>query len=402
MMFVDGTYSVNYQSQERIVHSIPLPPVQDSYDLEKSVHSPKMPFQSPVLSRLELAPSNSTAESFDSSEASSAIQSIPVFQSKFVDNCGDFVHILSIRGLFLYVSPIACRDLFDYQPDELLAHNISEFLHPSDLVFVLRELRSANSADLIDIVCRFRKKDGTYLYMEMRGHVYGGDGSKRTRCIIMSGREKKAGLMLANDILIPEIGRTESWAKISPEGLFLYNCPATAELFGYLPEQMFSTCLYEYVHEDDRHRLKIAIDYTLNGSRFFDVPSLTLFSAGGNIIVHLRIYNDGDASPRYLFCQFKLLVDISGNSFPVDLKTMNSFSGLYTDGNIFDFLRNEKSSSMGYEINQLRLENKKLREELESQMQSKSPILSNNRERSVRSESSNSTSNSNTTWSDFL
>jgi len=116
---------------------------------------------------------------------------LPVFHSQFIDNCGDLVYILSIRGLVLYTSPKSCKDLLGFGSEEVQGQHISELVHPSDLVFVQRELRSASPTQVINLICRFKIKTGGYVTMDLRGHVYQGEAGKRTRCIVLSGREKK-------------------------------------------------------------------------------------------------------------------------------------------------------------------------------------------------------------------
>jgi PAS domain S-box-containing protein len=148
------------------------------------------------------------------------ITSHPDFKSQFINDCGDFVHILSIRGLFLYASPLSCKELLGFEADELQGHYISEFVHSADLVFVMRELRSAKPEDVINMVCRFKVKSGGYVYVELRGHIYEGEVGKRTRCIIMSGRQKKVGQLCMNHFLLPDVEGRECWAKLSTEGLF--------------------------------------------------------------------------------------------------------------------------------------------------------------------------------------
>ena len=98
-------------------------------------------------------------------------QNLPVAMHNFLETYSDFVHILSLRGLFLYAAPSSTERLLEYSAEELMGHPLSEFVHPADLVAVMRELRAATPEDSINFMCRFRRKHSGYMYMEISGHV---------------------------------------------------------------------------------------------------------------------------------------------------------------------------------------------------------------------------------------
>ncbi|KAI5117742.1 hypothetical protein M0805_004931 [Coniferiporia weirii] len=139
----------------------------------------------------------------------------------------DFVHVLSLKGHFLYVSPGVARVL-GYAPDELVGRCVGDFCHPSDLVPLLRELKEGCLASghglapgegqdqtsdpmsgidcssevsrtqnplstrtpsrrTINLLFRMRIKGGAYAWIECLGrlHVEPGKGRK---AIVLSGR----------------------------------------------------------------------------------------------------------------------------------------------------------------------------------------------------------------------
>lgn len=324
----DGSYYVNYQRKPAINYIL----------------------QDPVVSSIEF---NEPQEE------------IPLFLSKFIDNCGDFVHILSIRGLFLYTSPKSLKEVLGYESKDLQGKNISEFVHPSDLVFVMRELRSASSDDTINIVCRFQRKSGNYVYVELRGHVYEGESGKRTRCIVMTGREKKLGKISIGDILYPD--PKESWAKISPQGLFLFNDACSDQIFGVKPKGMFARSLFDFVSPDQKARVRHSLQVVVDAPPYVDIHDLELIlSHKRHVSVHIRVYNDSESVPRYLYCQIKLLMDIHGNKYSVSTRTLSEFTSMFTNGNVFDFMEKDDASSFYYEINQLKAQNNRLKDQLHS------------------------------------
>lgn len=289
---------------------------------------------------------------------------IPLFLSKFIDNSGDFVHILSIRGLFLYTSPNSLKEVLGYESKDLQGKNISEFVHPSDLVFVMRELRSSTSNDAINIVCRFQRKSGKYVYLELRGHVYEGESGKRTRCIVMTGREKKLGRISVDDILYPDL--RESWAKISPEGLFLYNDSYSDKIFGIEPAVIYSKSLFDFVSKEHKQRVKHSLQVVIAAPPYTDINALDLNTPKGTVKVHIRVYNDTGSVPRYLYCQIKLIMDIDRNKYSICTNTLSEFAPMFSNGNIFDFMEKDDSASFYYEINQLKVQNNRLQDQLDS------------------------------------
>jgi PAS domain S-box-containing protein len=291
-------------------------------------------------------------------------EEIPLFLSKFIDNCGDFVHILSIRGIFLYTSPKSLREVLGYESKDFQGKNISEFVHPSDLVFVMRELRSAASNEAINIVCRFQRKFGKYVYVELRGHVYEGESGKRTRCIVMTGREKKLGRISVSDILYPDL--EESWAKISPEGLFLFNDTSSERIFKINPKGMYAKSLFDFVAPEHKDRVRHSLQVIVAAPPYTDLHDLDLILPGnGRIRVHIRIYNDSESIPRYLYCQIKLLMNTFGGNYSISTGTLSEFASMFKNGNIFDFMEKDDSGSFYYEINQLKVQNNRLKEQLE-------------------------------------
>src|SRR5436305_15020689 len=65
-----------------------------------------------------------------------------------LENTDDVVHVLSLKGLFLYCSP-STRSILEYDPQDLVGTALSTVCHASDIVPVTRDLKatSAGSSD---------------------------------------------------------------------------------------------------------------------------------------------------------------------------------------------------------------------------------------------------------------
>jgi len=88
-----------------------------------------------------------------------------------LDNSPDLVSTHDGETGFLYVSD-SCRTLLGYTPEEILGRSLLSFVHEEDLAClgpVLRRLRAG--LDQETTTCRYRRKDGTYVWVEPTIHV---------------------------------------------------------------------------------------------------------------------------------------------------------------------------------------------------------------------------------------
>ena len=87
------------------------------------------------------------------------------------DMASDVLVRRTIDGKRLYVSP-SSRQVFGYEPEELLGKSVLEFVHPEDLA-VVRGPMTAPGSDSSRLTWRFRHKDGHYIWVEgVRRFVY--------------------------------------------------------------------------------------------------------------------------------------------------------------------------------------------------------------------------------------
>ncbi|CAK5264389.1 unnamed protein product [Mycena citricolor] len=118
----------------------------------------------------------------------------------------DFIHVLSLKGAFLYVSPAVTRCL-GWAPTELVGRSLEDICFSRDVVSVGRALKEASlpaegwagdkalggtsseALRVVDLVFRARTKQGTWVWVECRGrlHVEPGKGRK---AIVLIGRAR--------------------------------------------------------------------------------------------------------------------------------------------------------------------------------------------------------------------
>ncbi|TFK46738.1 hypothetical protein OE88DRAFT_1666927 [Heliocybe sulcata] len=122
-----------------------------------------------------------------------------------LESTPDFIHVLSLKGSFLYVAP-AVRKVLGYEPDELVGKFVSDYCHPADVVPLMRELKESSTGQTsveggamgvalgapktVDLLFRAQAKWGGWVWVECRGrlHVEPGKGRK---AIVLSGRARE-------------------------------------------------------------------------------------------------------------------------------------------------------------------------------------------------------------------
>eukprot|EP00842_Homolaphlyctis_polyrhiza_P003984 jgi/Hompol1/4587/HPOL_003732-RA len=175
--------------------------------------------------------------------------------SSFVNVLPDLLHIVSIRGIFISVAPEATKRILGYEKVDMLGHNLSEFVHPADIVAVMRELRTCTASKNIDVVCRLRHKKAGYVYMLLTGHIY--TGQKRKNCYVISGREQYFPTLNLSSAVLGKLTSREAWIKVSLHCLILYASQDAEQIFVLPPEQLVGRSLLDFVHPSDHtHVLK--------------------------------------------------------------------------------------------------------------------------------------------------
>jgi PAS domain-containing protein len=222
----DGSYVVDYASpssqhqqqlsrpalpRERKVNAIS--PVVVSKELKRLLVDPAFLRSLPVT----------TSTTLQSSASVSSLEDPSITQLLYLlllEASPDFIHVVSLKGSFLYVAP-SVRRVLGYEPDEMVGTSIADYAHPEDVVPLMRELKESSATGLtsaqptsslpdptnshsvpssfstppgsprsVDLLFRAKTKMGRYVWVECRGrlHVEPGKGRK---AIILSGRARE-------------------------------------------------------------------------------------------------------------------------------------------------------------------------------------------------------------------
>ncbi|KAH8718004.1 White collar 1 protein [Beauveria bassiana] len=311
-----------------------------------------------------------------------------------LENCDDVIQVLSLKGLFLYLSP-ACKRVLEYDAAELVGNSLSSICHPSDIVPVTRELKDATTGDQVNIVFRIRRKQSGYTWFESHGSLYVEQGKGR-KCIILVGRKRPVFSISRRNIESNGgIGDSEMWTKLSTSGTFLYVSSNVRSLLDLQPESLVATSIQELMRKDSRPEFGRTLEKARRG-KIVTCKHEVLNRRGQGLQAQTTLY-PGDAiegqKPSFLLAQTKLLKASSRTLAPATstagsnasrsvhgqisqpagggLGHGNQEEALASDDNIFDELRTTKCSSWQFELRQMEKVNRILAEELGGLLSSK-------------------------------
>lgn len=292
-----------------------------------------------------------------------------------LDNSNDFVHVLSLKGVFLYCSA-SVKTLLQYDPEELLGQNLFQTCHPNDVTPVMREIKeSANMSDAISFVYRARAKDGSYLWMESHGRLHR-EQSKERKCVVLSARPRPIYELSRKAVQITGgTDQNEFWAKMSLDGTYLFVTSTCQHVLGVPPDELISTSLYQLVRSDRATALTRALLQVRDGAtvRFRH----HIRNRRGQYVEMVSTFFPGErplsGKPSYVICRSREWSHANTDTLPEtasvyleDPPLETSESGGSETDNMFEVLSTSRSTTWQYEMHQLRVVNRKMREILES------------------------------------
>ncbi|KAK9722358.1 hypothetical protein K7432_002746 [Basidiobolus ranarum] len=294
-----------------------------------------------------------------------------LWNQMLIDNSEDFIHVVTLKGVFLYCSP-SCKKMLGYEPDELIGQNVSYLCSPGDLVPVMREIKeSASSQDTTSLCYRIRRKDNSYIWFEAQGKLHS-DQAKGRKCVVLVGRTLPI-YKLSWEALDICGGLTEDefWGKLTTDGTYLYATSECQRLLGLSPEELVGTSLYQLVKSDRTTAMTQALQQAREGTTV--KLRHTIQNGKGQYMEMISTFYPGDMyansqKPGYILCQSKMLDpkgdEQSSTSSTAPYPQTNQIGN--DEDNIFNMLHVTGSTTWQYELHQLRLANQNLRDEIDN------------------------------------
>ncbi|KAF9766530.1 blue light receptor [Fusarium sp. DS 682] len=321
-----------------------------------------------------------------------------------LENTDDVVHVLSLEGLFLYLSP-SCKKVLEYEAADLVGNSLSTVCHPSDINLVTRELKDTTTGNPVNIIFRIRRKHSGYTWFESHGSLSVEEGKGR-KCIILVGRKRPVfALSRRNLEANGGIGDSEFWTKLSTSGLFLYVSSNIRSLLDLQPDSLVGTSIQDLMQKESRPEFGRAAEKARRGK--IVTCKHEVQNRRGQVLQAQTTLYPGDASesqkPSFLLAQIKLLKASSRSLTPASISGSKSIAAtpgsnngsenhatghilqhagsamvpgtqdaaLASEDNIFDELRTTNCSSWQFELRQMEKVNCILAEELGGLLSSK-------------------------------
>ncbi|RDB30157.1 White collar 1 protein [Hypsizygus marmoreus] len=324
----------------------------------------------------------------------------------------DFIHVVSLKGAFLYVAP-SVRNVLGYEPAELVGKCMADLAHPEDVVPLERQLKESSAlvrtgdandetgggaqVRPVDVLFRARTKGGRYVWVECRGrlHVEPGKGRK---AIVLSGRAREMARVEWRDVvrgaggLSPPVvnvvqGRkrksvgsamrkeervvveTEFWAMVTgvgrSAGALTVLGKGVKDVLGWEPEDLVGKRIGTLVLDAAEAAVEEALRDD-NGDTVHSMYCALRRKDGGTQQVLLAFYRSVPWRDAAVVVQ----LNVSPAPVLVQVKRVDGASTSVVqhplEANIFEDLETTRNSSWQYELQQLRFANQRLKDEIKA------------------------------------
>lgn len=232
-----------------------------------------------------------------------------------LENTDDVIFVLSLKGLFLYLSP-SCKKVLEYDSIELMGTALSSVCHPSDIVPVTRELKDSSASQAVDVVFRIRRKHSGYMWFEGNGSLHTEQGKGR-KAIILVGRERPVYALSKRDLAESGgINDNELWSKLSTSGIFLYVSGAVRQLLDRTPDELIGTTMHQLMRPGTKLEFARIMEIARTGKKASTKHEV--INKRGQVLQAFSTIFPGDASegrkPTFLIAQTRLLKYAKGTT----------------------------------------------------------------------------------------
>ncbi|KAF8956259.1 hypothetical protein BDZ97DRAFT_1671871, partial [Flammula alnicola] len=429
----DGSYLVNYAAQSDVApfglpalggkrqlqQQIPqsgnardrkantIPPVVISKDLKRLLADPRFLRSIPITNSTTTSGAASTA-AVDDAVTSGLNHPLHML---LLEASPDFIHVVSLKGSFLYVAP-SVRRVLGYESDEMVGTCIADYAHPEDVIPLMRELKESSATGVtsssaalsenqiaqvqlgvprsVDLLFRAKTKMGRYVWVECRGrlHVEPGKGRK---AIVLSGRAREMMNLKWDDVkragglakgLRPQckVVEQEVWGMLGGSckdtATFMSIGKGMEDVLGWTADDLLGRGVMELLCEESA--TKVLGGFILAMRQYQQQQRLAPHRRGladssrvKKVRCKLRKKDGGVADVWFIV--YRADPDVEEEQAPVNeargagmsitpAALLQSTSS--TSFDMFEELATSRGSSWQYELQQLRITNIRLQEEL--------------------------------------
>lgn len=176
---------------------------------------------------------------------------------KLINNIQDVIVEMNQNSVFTYLNP-KVKDIFGYDPDELIGKRVIDLVHPEDLNKVNEIIReNITKKEALSIDVRGKKKDGNYVYISAKGISVREEGEIKIIGVLRDVSKRK--------IFEEKLKTSEQKYRVITENandlIAIINSKYNIEfvnknpcfnLLGYNYEEIKGKNIIEFVHPDDQ------------------------------------------------------------------------------------------------------------------------------------------------------
>ena len=190
------------------------------------------------------------------------------------ENSHDIVTLMDLNGNYMFLTP-SIKETMGYEPQEIIGRNITEFIHPEDVPMITESMGEAISErkreDQAEF--RFKRKDGEWRWIQVSGGIILNDEGEPI--YIRSNKIDITEKKLTEE----KLRRQEEQYKLVSEnsgdviglhnldGSFVFISPSVYRLLGYDKQDESSVMPMDYIHEEDKKKVRQAFYGTINKKR---------------------------------------------------------------------------------------------------------------------------------------
>ncbi len=277
------------------------------------------------------------------------------FLKEITDNTIDMISLTDADGIFQYVTP-SHKKILGYKAKDLLGKKVFDFVHKDDKKRVMKKFyKCIDKEKPVTVECKFKSKEGNYLYLEIVGKVLDLNNEAHTKAIFCS-RDITQRKNTENKLRESE-ERYRRLIDFSPYGIYVhdekklyFSNKAGAKILGFdNNKDLIGKDIRKFIHKDNLDYILKKMDYSKTFKKPVWFEEQKLITKQGSII-HVEI----SISPFILEGEMKLLSSVKDISEQkkVELlqKRVEKEEKLRKEAEEYEKLRTEFFSNLSHEL----------------------------------------------------
>jgi PAS domain S-box-containing protein len=183
--------------------------------------------------------------------------SAEAFYSEIIEGAVDVTTLISPDGTILYASAgISGPTSLGYSPQDVVGRNSLDIIHPDDREGVVVAIANAFAGIPTTVEARVRKKDGSWLWAEMRGRtIVRHDGKPVVAVHSRDVSERKAleqQLKASEEYYKSILHQSADLITVADQsGAIRFSSDSIQRILGFGPEEVVGQQLFSFIHPDD-------------------------------------------------------------------------------------------------------------------------------------------------------